>query len=40
MSEDFIKLFGPVNALSERAADVNMVKTPCLPKRNPCGTLL
>jgi len=38
--EDFIKLSGPVNAVSERAADVNRVKTPCLPNHYTCGTLL
>ena len=35
-----MKLSGPVNAVSERAADVNRVKTPCLPNHYTCGTLL
>ena len=37
---DFIKLSGPVNAESERAAGLNRVKTPCLPNRYTFGTLL
>ena len=39
-TEDFIKLSGPVNVVSELAADVNRVKTPCLPNHYTCGTLL